>query len=74
MHSRRSGDVQPTTYDPDVRVALAAAIEAGVPRPKIDRLLVEAATIEPDDEFRLVILAGRLFALACAQRPVGSKT
>jgi hypothetical protein len=50
--------------DVDIAAALKAAVEAGVPRSLIDRELVEAVTIEPDDDLRPVILAGRLYRLA----------
>lgn len=51
------------TADAGVAAALEAAVEAGVPRSVIDRELVEAVTLEPDDELRPVILAGRLYVL-----------
>jgi hypothetical protein len=54
--------------DAGVATAIRAAVEAGVPRSRIDRELVQAVTIEPDDEFRPILLAGRLFALARAHR------
>jgi hypothetical protein len=54
--------------DPHVAAALEAAVDAGVPRSLIDRELVEAVTLEPDDELRPVILAGRLYRLASAER------
>jgi hypothetical protein len=57
--------------DPDVTAALEAAVEAGVPRSLVDRELVEAVRLEPDDEFRPVLLAGRLLRLARVQRDQG---
>jgi hypothetical protein len=54
--------------DPDVAAALVAAVAAGVPRSRIERELVEAVTLEPQDELTAVILAGRLYQLARASR------
>jgi hypothetical protein len=58
--------------DPDVVGAIEAAIAAGVSRETIDAELVASAA-EPDDEFRPILLAGRLLALARARRSQGSQ-
>jgi hypothetical protein len=57
--------------DPDVAEAIEAAIAAGVARETIDAVLVAAAD-EPDDEFRPILLCGRLLALARTRRIRGS--
>jgi hypothetical protein len=52
--------------DPDVTRALAHAVNSGVSRQEIDRVLVDA-THEPDDELAPIVVAGRLYGLARAQ-------
>jgi len=51
-----------------VETAIGHAVEAGLPREAIDAELQRAAR-EPDDDFRHVVCAGRLYALIRLHRP-----